>query len=174
MAKTKRKPHKPEIPTQGDVGPDTPAQWIGAEKINYEEPNGAKFRRKRRAHALEIMRGRGEIDARQCAAGIALHEEFCETEKSSPSAFTKVYVDTSPDYGSLVLSLAERRGGFGDMYYAVPKAMRGPLNHCAILGLTLRVGNEYVAPYSRDSAAASAHCAQLQVALDILANHLSI
>ena len=171
--KRNRKVTLAELP-QGDPGPNTEMQRSGATITRFREDNGAWFLRKRRDHALEIMRDARRISTRQCDAGMILNKAFCKTELSPPSAFTKEVVDFTPDYGALILKRAELSGGFGRLYYAIPKAMRGPVNHVAVLGLMLRFGNDYVAPYSRDGHDESSHRAQLQVALDLLGNLIKL
>ena len=159
---------KPSPPPQGDTGPDTPAQRNGADVITYREKNGAEYRRKRRKHALEIMHGAGKINARQCAAGIKLHELHCIVEMTGDAPFTKCYVDTSPNPSAVSLVQAERLSGFVDLFRHVPSAFKSVVWHVAIHGKQLRAG------FSRDGRAAQAHKAQLQVALDLLANRLNI
>ena len=165
MAKRKR---KPILPPQGDTGPNTAAQRAGAVILNVTEDSGAVFRRKRRDHALEIMASTGKISDRQCAAGLRLHELWCRTEMTGDAPFTKCYVDNSPNPSAVVAAQIERVAAFTALSKHIPAALRGPVEHVAIRGRLLRSG------YSRDSKAASMHCAQLQVALDILANHLGI
>lgn len=165
MAKAKRKrPYRP--PVQGDIGPDTKAQRKGAVVTYFREDNGLEYRRRRRDHALEIMRSAATISARQCAAGLKLHELWCITEMTGDAPFTKVYVDTSPNPAAVAVAQAERLAAFVALSKHIPAALRGPVDHVAIKGRQLRDG------YSRDSKDASSHAAQLQVGLDILANEL--
>ena len=165
-SRRKRKPYQPLV--QGDVGPMMEAQMNGAVMITVREDNGAEFRRKRRDHALEIMRNNGAINHRQCAAGLKLHERYCVTEMGPDAAFTRVYVDASPNPGAVALAQAERLGKFIELSREIPRGMAGVVWHVAIRSRQLRDG------FSRDGRDAQAHCAQLQVALDILANHLSL
>jgi len=166
MAKRKRRPYQP--PVQGEVGPITPAQMKGAVILTLREKNGTEFRRKRRDHALEILHKGGKINARQCAAGLRLHELYCITEMGPDAAFTRVYVDTTANPSAVALAQAERLTKFIELSREIPRGMSGVVWHVAIKGRQLRDG------YSRDSKDAGVHCAQLQVALDVLANHLRI
>ena len=165
MAKRKR---EPTLPPQGDTGPDTAAQRAGTVILVVTEDSGTVFRRKRRDHALEIMADSGRISDRQCAAGLELHELWCKTEMTGDAPFTKAYVDNSPNPSAVVAAQIERVTKFTALSKHIPAALRGPVEHVAIKGRLLRSG------YSLDSKDASMHCAQLQVALDILANHLGI
>lgn len=145
--------------------------------MHYREDNGAEFRRKHRDHVLEIMasskRRNGkakqpEISTRQRDAGLRLHEAYCRTELSGDAPFTKVYVDVSPDPAAVALAQAERVTEYAILMAKVPQNMRGPVWHVAVMSKFLRSG------YSKDGKEASMHKAQLQVALDLLANHLRI
>ena len=156
------------LPPQGDIGPDTKAQRAGSVVLNVTADSGTVFRRKRRDHALEIMASTGKISDRQCAAGLRLHDLWCLTEMTGDAPFTKVYVDSSLNPSAVVTAQIERVAAFTALSKHIPAALRGPVEHVAIKGRLLRSG------YSRDSKDASMHCAQLQVALDILANHLGI
>ena len=163
------------LPPHGDIGPDTPAQRAGAVYLVDVLPSGQKIQRKRRLHALEIMaasehqngkRKKAEISARQCAAGLRLHDLWCLTEMTGDAPFTKVYVDTSPNPSAVVAAQIERVAAFTALSRHIPTVLRGPVEHVAIKSRQLRDG------YSRDGKDASEHCAQLQAALDILADHL--
>ncbi len=164
--RNKRKP--PLLPPQGDVGPNTAAQRKGAVILRVTEDSGAVFRRKRRDHALEIMAKSGKLSERQCAAGLKLHALYCATEMGPDAAFTRVYVDTSPNPAAVALAQTEKITRFIALFRHVPQALKGPVWHVAIKGHQLRAG------YSRDGKDASMHQAQLQVALDILANFLGV
>ena len=166
MPRRKRKPHA--LPPQGDIGPDTPAQRAGAVILNVIEDSGAVFRRKRKDHPLEVMVVAGKISARQCAAGLKLHEAYCRTEMGPDSAFTRDFVDTSPNPSAVALAQTESITRFIAIFRHVPPAMKPVVWHVAINGKPLRAG------FSRSGKEASGHCAQLQVALDLVANHLGI
>jgi len=156
------------LPPQGDTGPDTPAQREGAVILNVTEDSGAVFRRKRRDHPLEVLAANIKISARQCAAGLKLHEAYCKTQMGPDSAFTREFVDTSPDPAAVALAQTERIARFTALFRHVPAAMKGVVWHVALNGKQLRAG------FSRDSKEAASHCAQLQVALDLVANHIGI
>ena len=166
MPRRKRKPLS--LPPQGETGPDTAAQRAGAHIGVYAEDSGAVFRRKRRDHPLEVLAANNKISSRQCAAGLRLHEAYCITEMGPDAAFTRDYVDTSPNPAAVALAQTERITRFVAIFRHVPAAMKGVVWHVAINGKQLRAG------FSRDGKEASSHCAQLQVALDLVANHLGI
>lgn len=178
MAKANRRRRKIYTPlAQGDTGPMTAAQMEGAVLLSIREDNGAEFRRKRRDHALEIMAStkclngkpkQAEISTRQRDAGLRLHALHCVTEMSPDASFTRVYVDASPNPGAVALAQAERLAKFIELSRHIPRGMSGVVWHVAIRSRQLRDG------FSRDGRDAQTHCAQLQVALDILANHLSL
>lgn len=162
---------------QGDIGPKTPAALAGTTIMVFREDNGAEFRRKYRDHALEIMARskhrngkprQPEISTRQRDAGLRLHEAYCRTELSGDAPFTKVYVDVSPDPSAVALSQAERVTEYAKLMSEIPSDLRGPVWHVAVMSKMLRAG------YSKDGKEAAMHKAQLQVALDLLANHLRL
>ena len=167
MPRRKRKPQP--LPPQGDTGPDTAAQREGSVILHVREDSGAVFRRKRWDHPLEVLVANNKISARQCAAGLKLHEAYCITEMGPDSAFLRDYVDTSPNPSAVALMQTERITKFVAIFRHVPAAMKDVVWHVAINGKQLRAGG-----FSRNSREASGHCAQLQVALDLVANHLGI
>jgi len=177
MAKRRR---RPSPPPQGHVGPQTTAQMENAEIRYTREDSGALVRRKNRLHALEIMAAtkhlngkpkKREISDRQCAAGLRLHALHCMTELSPPSAFSRCFIDANPDPGAATAMLADRMTKFNDKAQHIPRDCERVVWHVVIEGKALRCRR---GPHSRDSYEASEHRAQLQKALDILADHFGV
>ena len=166
MPRRKRKPQP--LPPQGDTGPDTAAQREGSVILHVREDSGAVFRRKRWDHPLEVLVANNKISARQCAAGLKLHEAYCITEMGPDAAFTRDFVDNSPNPSAVALMQTERITKFVAIFRHVPEAMKSVVWHVAINGKQLRAG------FSRDKMEESIHCAMLQVALDLVANEVVI
>jgi hypothetical protein len=152
----------------GDTGPDTAAQMQGAEIRRQDIGSGAVLRYKRRWHVLELMHKRAAISARQRDSGMELHARYERTGLSPASAFTKVQVDTTPDWDAITLGQIERQHAFTRLSRHVPKAFQKPVWHVCIEGKELKDG------LARDAMEQSSMMAQLQVALDILANELRL
>ncbi len=141
-------------------------------KIHHiREDSGAVFRRKSRRHALEIMAAKGEISRRQRDAGLKLHEVFCMTELSPPSAFTRDFIDANPQPGAATAAKADRVSRFNAKARHVPKECQRVVQHTVIEGKRLRCRR---GPLSRDSYQAAAHRALLHKALDILADQFGV
>ena len=183
MAKARRKKSRksvsvaPAPPPQGDIGPDTPAQRRCARIVTIREPNGAVFQRRFIEHPLDTLiatthrngaKKDPEISQRQYLAGDELLKAFCETQLSGASAFTKDFVDSSPDYDAMVLKNTERSSRFGELYYALPADLRPAVNHVILLGLPPRSG---LSQTTRD---AMLTLPVLQIALDLTANRLRL
>ena len=138
---------------------------------HISEDSGAVFRRKSRRHALEIMAAKGEISRRQRDAGLKLHEVFCMTELSPPSAFTRGFVDANPIPGAATAMKADRVTKFNDKARCIPEDCQRVIEHVVIRGRRLRCRR---GPLSRDSYQAAAHRALLHKALDILADQFGL
>jgi len=162
MPKRNRKKRQKDVTLPyGDIGPNTAAQMAGAMVIIDEEKNGAKIQRKRRMHVLEHMKARRQISDLQCAAGLELHKRFCKTELSGESAFSRVFVDSSPRPGEVSLRQAERVTHLAALSKHIPSAMRPVVDQVVIRGDKISGPN------------ADSDKALLREALDLLANKLT-
>ena len=166
MPRRRRQPVPP-----GHVGPQTAAQMKNAEIRHIREDSGAVYLRKHRLHALEIMAAKSEISRRQCDAGLKLHEVFCTTELSPPSAFARGFVDANPQPGAATAMKADRVTRYNDKARCIPKDCARVVAHVVIEGKRLRCRR---GPLSRDSYQAAAHRALLHKALDILADQFGL
>ena len=170
MAKRKR---QPALPPSGDTGPDTAAQRAGAVYPIDTEVNGQQFLRKRREHILDkMMRSNRKrpamISARQCAAGLKLHERYLGTMRGPPSAFTRPYVDCAPNPAMVVLHQCEAVERYERLTSHIPRGMGKIVFAVCCEGRSIRPG------VTRDKMEADSLCAQLQVALDVLGNELGL
>lgn len=160
MARPRRRPSRPSQLAQGDTGPDTAAQRAGAVVLELQEDNGAVFRRKRRDHALEIIQRRGDISARQMAAGLVLYAAAADTMRSPESAFSRVYVDASPQPDNVAIMQAERVGRLAAITQHIPRGCWPIVEAVCVRSVVPARGFD--------------DCARLQVALDIVGNHLGL
>ena len=166
MPRRRRRPVPP-----GHVGPQTAAQMTDAKIHHIREDSGAVFRQKSRRHALENMAAKSEISDRQCAAGLRLHALHCMTQLSTPSAFTRDFIDANPQPGAATAMKADRVTRYNDKARCIPKDCQRVVQHVVIQGRRLRCRR---GPLSRDSGQAAEHRALLHKALDILADQFGV
>ena len=133
-ALAKKKPKKqpprrqqPDVPTQGDIGPDTPAQRRGAQIIELPV-GGGKVQRKRRSHLLDRMHRRGDLTRRQVAAGIEYLNRWEATWRTPPPAWTRDHVDKSPRPGDVSVASLEAKGHFLELSQWVERDARWIVN----------------------------------------------
>lgn len=168
MAKRKAK----EPPLSGDIGPQTEAQMSGAEVHRLKSDTGRGLRRKYRRHILERMHKPERktwpslITERQMLAGLELHSAWCETQRSPDSAFSRIYVDSSPRPGDASVLAVQRLFDYAALMDMVPGDCRRIVEHVCCDNRAIRDG------CARNRREALGHLSQLQVALDILANEM--
>lgn len=130
MPRARRQPSLAPLPVEFV---ETEAQNAGATIELIDRGNGrAKEKRRRRYLLVEHLAkpqdyGRGNIvpaklTFRQKEAGIALHEAWCETERSP--AQTHVFVDKSVDWDGIAIASAERIATFADVSQFLPAKHR--------------------------------------------------
>ena len=186
MAKPRRKPsHPPDIIAQiarriperkAPVELMMPVAFIETEAQNagcvvetIREEGKARRKRRYRLHVLERMAketdGLMRITERQKLAGMALHDAWCGT-LLSPPAVREIVVDSTPRPDDLTVHQVIAMQRYADLIGVIPRQFRPVARHVACENRALRDG------MARDGMEASGKLAELQVALDLLANHL--
>lgn len=168
MTKPRRKPAP--LPTmQGDLGPNTPAQRAGV-RLEPVEGDANGTHRKRRVDWLERyhygevdkkgkLRIKPFLDIRQYQAGVEIRNALEATQKSP--AQTGERVDASPKPDANIDVQVDAISRYARARKAVPRAHAYVVDHVC----------EQNRPISELTEKA-AHKAMLQVALDLVANHL--
>ena len=167
MTKRRQRPYAPAA--QEDWGPDTPAAKAGTivERV-AGDANGRQ--RRRRLMPWEDPRGLGgKLSERQARAAAKLHEVHAVTQRSPQPSM--IFVDRSPDYGLSAVEAMRQRFERAAVWRHVPSAMAALVFHVCAEARPLRCAQD---PYSRDGKEAAMHTAQLQVALDIVANAVGL
>lgn len=157
----RRKPHTPTLPPEWV---ETPAQMAGTQVEPVKTGRDVQKLRRFRVHVLEKMRDSNKISFRQCQAGLAIHEAWCETQLSPP-AVREINVDSTPKPDDVTVAQCERMKIFADLMALVPSDMTGVVRHVCCEGLPIRNG------LAKNGPSASSLTASLQVALDLVANH---
>lgn len=162
MAK-KRKPYVPTVPPEWL---DTPAQMAGTtvEVVKDDNPNRAKKLRRYRKHPLEAMREGGKISERQMLAGLELHNAWSATLQSPP-AIPEITVDSTPRPDDITVAQCERMTTYAKLIEEVPSQQQPIVRHVCCDGQAVR-------RFAGGGRSWGSHCADLQVGLDVLANHL--
>lgn len=144
---------------------DTPAQNAGTTIETVREPGKADRKRRYRLHILEQMHRGGRISRRQMLAGMELHEAWCATQLSPP-AVREVVVDGTMDPDRITVAQVEAMQRYADLAAAVPAAQRYVVRHVVLDNRAVRDG------LARNAMEAHGPMAELQVALELVANRL--
>lgn len=173
MARKSKRARKITMPKQGDTGPDTLAQRVGAVILETQEGGGAVFLRKRQDnHLLKMATPNGKrgaiINMRQAAAGMRLEELWNKTEFSPGPAWTRVYVDCTPKPGDVDTSKLEASGAYSDLRMVIPKDCRHVVEAVCCAGWSIRPG------LTNDWRRATTLTYQLRRGLGVLARELKI
>ncbi len=126
MVKNKR---KPTLPPQGDTGPDTEAQRALAIIRTVVEKNGTRWQQKFNDCVISRMaQPNGSraamITPLHAAAGIQFLEAWLGTQLSGSPAWTRDYVQTSPNYGSVDAARLDAMAKWSRIRSLIPKDTR--------------------------------------------------
>lgn len=169
MGATLAKHKKQKAPVMPVEWIDNPAQNAGTVVEVVSETGKADKKRRYRLHTLERMGkrppGKGRLHPRQVMAGLKLYEVWCETQMS-PAAIREIFVDGTMDADAITVAQVTAMQEFAMVWEWVPREFRGIVGHVVLEDRELRFaplagGGEDRSPM-----------AQLQVALDLLANRM--
>lgn len=171
MAKRKRKQPQKEVtlPVHGNVGPDAPAQRRHAIITVRTERNGTRTQSKFTTCIIDRLRnqtdknGDAMYSKRQMLAGELYFAAYSKTLQTGEASFARPYVQSSPDYDAQSIRRAEARAEYGRLRDTIPMAFR------PIIRFVIEMENDIP-----NTPAAGSYHAQLQVALDLLANEMRL
>lgn len=162
----KRKPIRYKAKTQvtlgGDHGTGTAAARSGTVVVPITDSEGRNPNNMGQRRETNVLEGMG-LSLRQYQAGVEIRNAFCGVEKLSSGGELKEQVDCTPKPDATIAVQMDAQSRLVSVMRAVPASMRDVVEHVCWYNRPLRrlKGEHY---YKRQS--------ELQVALDLVANHM--
>jgi len=163
MPRARKKPQKPKPMVVGDIGPLTQAQQSNVDFEDIKgDANGRKYKRRREQLDWMIYKAAPSqrISTRQWQAGIEIRNRYCAKEALSSGDELKEQVDKSPRPDGAVAAQIDAISALKEVMDLVPSNMLAVVEHVCH-------HNEPISSFPNPGAKA-----QLQVALDLVANGL--